>query len=75
MKAIRITKNHLPVIAAETGVRKESLEVLAVEGDTYMVIGPEIANGMQTYHRSIFRDKFEFPGNLDPRIFCEVVFK
>lgn len=72
-KAIRISKNHLDTIAAETGIKKESLEVLATSGDCYLVIGPDVPNGQQTYHQSIFRDKFVYVSHIDPRKFNEVV--
>jgi len=74
MKAIRISKGHLDTIVAETGIRKESLEVLATNGETYLVIGPEVMQGQQTYHQTIFKEKFRYVSHIDPRQFNEVVF-
>lgn len=74
MKAIRISKGHMDTIVAETGIRKESLEVLATSGDVYLVIGPEVMQGQQTYHNSIFKEKFRYVTHIDPRKFNEVVF-
>jgi hypothetical protein len=74
MKAIKITKQTVARIEAEVGIRKESLELLATRRDTYLVVGPEVINGRQTYHESIFKDLYRFIDGEVPNQFAEVIF-
>lgn len=73
MKAIRITKQSLATIESQTGVRKESLQILAQSRDVFMAIGPDVYTGKQTYHESIFNDLFRFTNGEVPNQFAEVV--
>jgi hypothetical protein len=74
IKAIRITKHTLNTIEAVCGIRKESLELIAQRRDTYLVFGPEIIHGRQTYHESIFKDLYRFTDGEVNNQFAEVIF-
>jgi hypothetical protein len=74
MKAIKITKQNLAYIEAETGMRKETLELLALSRNTYLVIGPDVIQGQATYHETIFKDHYRFIDGEVPNQFAEVIF-
>jgi hypothetical protein len=74
MKAIKITKQTVATIEAEVGIRKESLDLIAQRRDTYLVFGPEVISGRQTYHESIFKDLYSFINGEVPNQFAEVKF-
>lgn len=74
MKAIKITKHSLATIESETGIRKESLGVLAQSRDVYMVLGPEVIYGRQTYQESIFNSLYRFTDKEVLNQFAEVTF-
>lgn len=75
LKAIRITKENLNTIEAETGIPKESMQLIASSRDRLIVIGSDISHGKQTYQKHIFDDLFRFVGKDAPHQFVEVKFK